>query len=126
MALTQAELQSLFEVRNRAPHQLLFPRAAAVVHQGGAGTLAQAVRAGRPMVVVPHAHDQPDNAFRMARLGVARIVRPRSYRAPRVAHELERLLGEENYRARAAEVAATVRSEGGAASAAAAIGALLG
>jgi UDP:flavonoid glycosyltransferase YjiC (YdhE family) len=111
---------------DRAPHQLLFPRAAAVIHQGGAGTLAQALRAGRPMLVVPHAHDQPDNAFRVARMGVARIVRPRSYRARRVAHELVRLLADERYRARAADVAATVRHEGGAASAAAAIGALLG
>src|SRR5206468_11566425 len=100
--------------------------AAAVGRRGGAGTLAHAVRAGRPLVAGPHAHDQRGNAFRAARLGVARIVRPRSYRAPRVAHELERLLGDENYSARAAEVAATVRSEGGAASAAAAIGALLG
>ena len=111
---------------DRAPHQLLFPRAAAVVHQGGAGTLAQALRAGRPMLVVPHAHDQPDNASRVVRLGVATIVRPPSYRAPRVTHELERLLGDENYRARAAEVAAIVRSEGGAASAAAAIDVVLG
>jgi UDP:flavonoid glycosyltransferase YjiC (YdhE family) len=110
---------------DHAPHQLLFPRAAAVVHQGGAGTLAQALRAGRPMLVVPHAHDQPDNAFRVARLGVARIVRPQSYRARRVARELSRLLGDETYRARAAEVAAIVRSEGGAASAAAAIDAVL-
>ena len=111
---------------DRAPHQLLFPRAAAVIHQGGAGTLAQALRAGRPMLVVPHAHDQPDNAFRVARMGVARIVRPRSYRARRVAHELVRLLADQTYRARATDVATTVRAEGGAASAAAAIDALLG
>ena len=67
-------------VIDRAPHQLLFPRAAAVVHPGGAGTLAQALRAGRPMLVVPHAHDQPDNAARATRLGVARTVRQHSYR----------------------------------------------
>jgi UDP:flavonoid glycosyltransferase YjiC (YdhE family) len=78
------------------------------------------------MLVVPHAHDQPDNASRVVRLGVASIVRPQSYRAPRVTHELERLLGDENYRARAAEVAAIVRCEGGAASAAAEIDAVLG
>jgi UDP:flavonoid glycosyltransferase YjiC (YdhE family) len=54
---------------DRAPHQLLFPRAAAIVHQGGAGTLAQALRAGKPTLVVPHAHDQPDNAARVVRLG---------------------------------------------------------
>ncbi|HJU86158.1 MAG TPA: glycosyltransferase, partial [Gemmatimonadota bacterium] len=37
----------------RAPHAALFPRAAAIVHHGGIGTLGQALRAGRPMLVVP-------------------------------------------------------------------------
>jgi rhamnosyltransferase subunit B len=106
---------------DRAPHQLLFPRAAVVVHQGGAGTLAQALRAARPMLVVPHAHDQPDNALRVARLGVARTVLPGKYRGTRVAKELERLLSDRTFTARAAEVSALVRSEGGAAAAAAAI-----
>ena len=109
---------------DHAPHQLLFPRAAAVVHQGGAGTLAQALRAGRPMLVVPHAHDQPDNAARVTRLGVARTLRPRRYRAARVARELDRLLSDTAFAARASAVAETVRSEAGAAGAAAAIDAL--
>jgi UDP:flavonoid glycosyltransferase YjiC (YdhE family) len=100
---------------------LLFPRAAAVVHQGGAGTLAQALRAGRPMLVVPHAHDQPDNAARVTRLGVARTIRPRAYRGRRVARELERLLGDRSIGTRASDVAALVRAEGGAGAAAAAI-----
>jgi rhamnosyltransferase subunit B len=111
---------------DRAPHQLLFPRAAAVVHQGGAGTLAQALRAGRPMLVVPHAHDQADNAFRVTNLGVARTVQPRAYRGARVARELDRLLSDRSVAARASEVAAIVGSEGGADAAAAAIEAVLG
>jgi len=73
------------------------------------------------MLVVPHAYDQPDNAFRVARLGVARTVLPRQYRGARVAKELERLLSDTRVAARAAEVAAIVRSEGGATAAAAAI-----
>jgi UDP:flavonoid glycosyltransferase YjiC (YdhE family) len=109
---------------DRAPHQLLFPRAAAVVHPGGAGTLAQALRAAKPMLVVPHAHDQPDNASRARRLGVARIVPPRLYRGPRIARELGQLLNDGRVAARAAEVAAVVRSEGGASAAAAEIAAL--
>jgi UDP:flavonoid glycosyltransferase YjiC (YdhE family) len=112
-------------VVDRAPHQLLFPRAAAVVHPGGAGTLAQALRAGRPMLVVPHAHDQPDNAARVTRLGVARTVRQHSYRGARVAHELERMLGDTQVHARVEEVGAIVRSEGGAVAAAAAVDALV-
>ena len=111
-------------VVDRAPHQLLFPRAAAVVHPGGAGTLAQALRAGRPMLVVPHAHDQPDNAARATRVGVARTVRQHSYRGARVARELEQMLGDKRVHARAEDVGAIVRSEGGAVAAAAAVDAL--
>ncbi|GAA2481867.1 glycosyltransferase [Terrabacter carboxydivorans] len=54
-----------------APHESLFPRCAVVVHHGGAGTTAAAVRAGVPQVVVPHAADQPYWGRRMADLGVA-------------------------------------------------------
>jgi len=108
-------------VIDRAPHQLLLPRASAVVHQVGAGTTGQALRAGRPMLVVPHSHDQPDNAFRVVNLGVARTVSPGAYRERRVAHELDLLLGDGAYPTRASEIAAIVRAEGGADAAAAAI-----
>ena len=111
-------------VLDRAPHQLLFPRAAAVVHPAGAGTLAQALRAGRPMLVVPHAHDQPDNAARVTRLGVARTLRQHRYRGARVARELERMLNDKRIQARADDVGAIVRAEGGAVAAAAAIDAI--
>jgi UDP:flavonoid glycosyltransferase YjiC (YdhE family) len=70
------------------------------------------------MLVVPHAHDQPDNAFRVTNLGVARTVFPSSYRAARVARELRRLLDDSSVKRRAAAVAETVRAEGGAEAAA--------
>jgi UDP:flavonoid glycosyltransferase YjiC (YdhE family) len=73
------------------------------------------------MLVVAHGHDQPDNAFRVVNLGVARSVSPGAYRERRVAHELGLLLGANTYGTRASEVAAIVRSEGGADAAAAAI-----
>lgn len=97
----------------RAPHHLLFSRAAALVHHGGIGTLAQALRAGRPMLVVPWSHDQPDNARRVVRLGVARELRSGRYRADRAAAALEELLAEPTYAARAAELSAVVRAEDG-------------
>ena len=53
-----------------APFGALFPRSAAVVHHGGIGTTAQALRAGVPSVVLAFAHDQFDNAARVHRLGV--------------------------------------------------------
>jgi UDP:flavonoid glycosyltransferase YjiC (YdhE family) len=106
---------------DRAPHQLLFPRASAIVHQGGIGTTAQALRSGHPMLIVPHAHDQPDNAFRVTNLGVGRTLFPRRYKAERVASELERLLSDERYRERSETVAAQVNEERGADGAAEAI-----
>jgi rhamnosyltransferase subunit B len=106
---------------DRAPHQLLFPRAAAIVHQGGIGTTGQALRAGRPTLIVPHSHDQPDNAFRVTNLGVARTVFPRAYRAARVARELARLVGEPGYAAKASAIAEVIKHEDGASAAADAI-----
>src|SRR5262249_25609173 len=71
-----------------AAYSELLPRAAAVVHQGGVGTTAEAMRAGKPMLVMPYAHDQPDNAARMARSGIARVVSRYRYTAARAAAEL--------------------------------------
>lgn len=53
-----------------ANHGALFPRVAAVVHHGGAGTTAKAARAGAPQVVVPQMADQPYWAERVAALGI--------------------------------------------------------
>lgn len=97
-----------------APHAALFPRAAVVVHQGGAGTLHQGLRSGRPMLVVPFAHDQPDNAYRAERLGVSRTLRPGRYRADRVREELRILLSEDRYAARAAAAGERAQAEDGA------------
>ena len=105
-----------------APHALLFPRAAAVVHHGGIGTMAEALRAGRPMLVVPFAHDQPDNAARAERLGVARVL----YRSKSPGHhgpvdgvpnelaaELDVLLDDTEYTQRASDVGQIVGGEDG-------------
>ncbi|MDP2530064.1 MAG: glycosyltransferase [Candidatus Palauibacterales bacterium] len=100
-------------VADYASYAELFPRSAAVVHQGGIGTLAQALRAGVPMLVVPFAHDQPDNAHRAERLGVARVLAPRRYRGATAGRELRALLGAPSLRERAAEVGRVVRAEDG-------------
>jgi len=74
------------------PLSRLLPRAAAMVHHGGIGTTAQALAAGLPQVIMPMAFDQPDNAVRLKRLGVAEAIRPERFRADRLAAALERLL----------------------------------
>jgi UDP:flavonoid glycosyltransferase YjiC (YdhE family) len=96
-----------------APFSELFPRAAAIVHHGGIGTTGLAMRSGRPMLVMPCAWDQPDNAERVARLGIARTIARHLYTPGRVAAELRRLLGDPAYERRAAEVARRVRQEDG-------------
>ncbi|MBD0327015.1 MAG: glycosyltransferase [Pyrinomonadaceae bacterium] len=97
-----------------APYSQILPRAAAIVHQGGVGTTGQALRAGVPMLVVPFNHDQPDNAMRIARLGVGRSLARKKYHARRVAAELDKLLSEPAYAQKAAEVGRIVKSEDGA------------
>ena len=79
-----------------APFGSLLLRAAALVHHGGIGTLAQALRAGCPQLVMPMAFDQPDNAVRLARLGVGRYLRPSRFTGLAVARELDELLGSED------------------------------
>jgi len=97
-----------------APHAALFPRASVVVHQGGIGTTGEAMRAGRPMLVVPHSHDQPDHAVRLTRLGVARRVPRARYGTAGAVLEIRTLIEDPMYAKRAAEIALRVRAETGA------------
>src|ERR1035441_1925390 len=55
----QTDLPDSICVAEYAPYSALFSRAALVVHQGGVGTTAQCLRAGRPMLIMPYSHDQP-------------------------------------------------------------------
>jgi len=96
-----------------APFSALFPRAAAIVHQGGVGTTGQAMRAGRPMLVVPFGYDQPDNAARVTRLGIARSLPIGRYTASRAADQLGRLLDQPSYQRRASEIGRKIAAETG-------------
>ena len=122
---TLAEADPEIHVAAYAPFSLLFPRAAAIVHQGGIGTVHQALSSGRPQLVVPHLGDQYDNAARVVRLGCGRsLARPR-YRSDTVAAALRALAEDPLVSARAEAVAPQVRAQDGAAAAAARISALL-
>ena len=101
-----------------APYSEVLPRACAIVHQGGVGTTGQGLRAGKPVLILPHAHDQFDNAARVARLGCGRVLpRPR-YSAKSAITELRGLLDDARYAERAAEIGGIVRQENGARAAA--------
>lgn len=97
-----------------APFSQVLPRAQASVHQGGVGTTAQGMRSGRPVLIVPHAHDQFDNAARVARLGCGRMIARPRYNANSATKELEVLLQRPDYSIKAAEVGRQVQDENGA------------
>jgi UDP:flavonoid glycosyltransferase YjiC (YdhE family) len=98
-----------------APLSLLFPRSAAIVHHGGVGTTGQAMRSGRPMLVMPYAVDQPDNADRARRLGIARVLKRTAYSRHSAAREIDALLSNGHYGEASAKVARQVGGEDGAA-----------
>lgn len=94
-----------------APYRLVFPRARAVVHHGGIGTLAEGLRAGRPTAIVPFANDQFDNARRVRALGVSLTWSRKALRGARAQRAIAQLVGDEGLRARAAELGARVSAE---------------
>ena len=96
-----------------APHSVVMPRAGINVHQGGVGTTGQALRAGRPMLVVPYGQDQPDNARRCEELGIARTIPRHRFNAERLTRELSDLMSNPAYATRAAAIGAAVRAERG-------------
>jgi len=96
-----------------APYSQVFPHAACVVHQGGVGTTGQVLRAGVPHLIMPYGHDQPDNAARCRRKGVAEILSRGEYNAERASRLLSKVLSDETYSRKAAEMGEIVRNEHG-------------
>ena len=107
------ELPDSICVAEYAPYSALFSRAALIVHQGGVGTTAQCLRAGKPMLIMPYSHDQPDNARRMRRLKVASTIQRGNYTPMRVAKRLMSMLAEPIFARRARSVAAQLGHEDG-------------
>jgi sterol 3beta-glucosyltransferase len=100
-----------------APHAWLFPRMAAVVHHGGAGTTAAGLRAGVPAVVVPHGLDQPGWARRVRELGVGASLAQRRLTAENLAGAIQFVLKSE-VREKARALGEKIRAEAGAETAA--------
>jgi UDP:flavonoid glycosyltransferase YjiC (YdhE family) len=80
---------------DRLPFGRVFARCAAVVHHGGVGTAAQGLAAGVPQLIMPMAHDQPDQAQRLKRLGVGDWLLPKHFHADAVAAKLGNILRSE-------------------------------
>jgi UDP:flavonoid glycosyltransferase YjiC (YdhE family) len=100
-------------VAEYAPYSELFNRSAMVVHQGGVGTTAQCLRAGKPMLIMPFSHDQPDNSRRMRRLKVAQVIERGNYTPKHVSRRLKAMLAAPQLAQRAKTVAQQLSKENG-------------
>jgi UDP:flavonoid glycosyltransferase YjiC (YdhE family) len=94
-----------------APYSWIFPRAAAIVHQGGSGTTGQSMRAGKPTLIVPYGWDQPDNAIRLEREGAGLHLPRKAYSVDNATDALRRLLTEPQFAEAAAKIGQEIRAE---------------
>lgn len=100
-------------VAEYAPYSALFSRCSLVVHQGGVGTTAQCLRAGKPMLIMPYSHDQPDNARRMRRLAVSLTIQKAAYKPAAAARKIRAILDEPRFAEKAQAVARRLSRENG-------------
>jgi sterol 3beta-glucosyltransferase len=113
-ALAGVELPKTVFALEAAPHDWLFPRMAAVVHHGGAGTTSAALRAGVPSLVAPFMADQSFWGGRIAALGAGPAPFPRrGLTAQNFSEALRDLVENPRYRAGAERVAAALAAEDG-------------
>ena len=109
-----------------APHSWLFPRMAAVIHHGGAGTTAAGMRAGVPATIVSHMADQPYWGRRVYELGVGhKPIARHELTTERLAEAIRAMTSNSRMKAKAAELGALIRQETGVANAVKAINKVL-
>lgn len=94
-----------------APFSQLLPRCAALVHHGGIGSTAQALRAGIPQLIMAMSHDQPDNAARVKRLGCGDVISREFFWPGRVGRKLQRLTTDPLIRRSCSETADRFRGD---------------
>jgi len=93
-----------------APFSRVFPRASVLVHHGGIGTMAQAMRAGIPQLIAPWGIDQYDNGTRMKALGIGDVISSRTCTAASLADKLDYLLHANEVHAQCRNIAMRIRT----------------
>lgn len=112
--LSQADLPDDVFAMEQAPHDWLFPRMAAVVHHGGAGTTAAALRAGVPSIIVPYCFDEPLWGDQVNKLGVGPRPIPRArLSVERLAAAIDRSISDPMMQIQAVSVGQQIRKENG-------------
>ena len=108
------------------PYENVFPSMTGVIHTGGCGVTAEALRAGVPSVAMPVFADQPYWGRRIAELGVGPApLSPRKVTVDQLTAAMRRFRDDESMRNKAAALGALLRAEDGVATAVQAIEALL-
>lgn len=113
--LHTADLPDHVFVLDSAPHSWLFPRMAAVVHHGGAGTTAEGLRAGIPSIITPFVFDQYFWGARIKALGLGPAPIPqKKLSAQRLAAAIQLAVNDPDIRQRARSTGESIRAEDGA------------
>lgn len=108
-----------------APYEKLFAKASLIIHQGGVGTTAQALRSGRPIIVTPTVMDQIDNAVRINRMGAGTFLLHHQLTAERLVEEISMLLKKTSVHEKCREIGREISNENGVKKAAEALEQLL-
>lgn len=96
-------------VERYVPNSIIIPKAQLVVHHGGASSTLGALLHGKPAVVAPFAHDQPDNAQRVRWLGAGSVVDPMTISGTALRGAIEAALNSPELRERAASLSEQLR-----------------
>ncbi|MBO3748352.1 glycosyltransferase family 1 protein [Streptosporangiaceae bacterium NEAU-GS5] len=96
----------------RLPFPAVLPRVAALLHHGGIGTAARALRSATPQVIMAYGADRPDNAERLAAHGLARWTPEHEWSAPAIAAQLDEALADPGHRDRVARFNGEPESSG--------------
>lgn len=120
--LKTADVPKTVHLISSLPHSWLFPRMAAVVHHGGAGTTAAGLRAGVPSIIIPFMGDQAFWGQRTVELGVGVPPIPRKkLTSQRLAGAIHAAVTDSAMRQRADALGRKIRAEDGVGSAVASI-----
>lgn len=88
-----------------APLESVVPRSSVMIHHGGIGSCAMALRSGKPSLVIPFGYDQPDNAERLRRAGLGLTLRQNQVSISSLTKRIGAILNDVGMRKRADEVA---------------------
>ena len=113
-SLALGDVPSNARVEQWVPHSDLLPRTSVVVTTGGTGTVLAALTAGVPLVIVPTAWDQPENAWRVAEAGAGIRLAPNRCTPDAIRRAVERVLSDPSFRHNARKLGADLARCGGA------------